>query len=268
MSVPENLEGVMRRIEKLLAISRDHRANPQEAANAAAMAASTMRKYQLDESAVIVARLQKGDDMGQDSHVPVLATWVEPLKRVPKWARFISVGIANLTNTKAVQSFVVTKKGPEACITFMGYKADVALAVHILQFLQRTIRLLRLDFQTTYTYKAKGLSSLRSYTEGMAIGICDMLRREQEAREEAAKAAIDAAREGGETAESREASCELVLVNAKLVAIKEMFGEFKTKTSPVLNGDGFSKGYADGNSISIRTPIDNPRDKQFQLKLN
>lgn len=268
MSTPDNLEGVMRRIEKLLAISRDHRANPQEAANAAAMAAATMRKYQLDESAVIVARLQKGDDLGDESHVPVLATWVDPLKRVPKWARFISVGIANLTSTKAVQSFVMTKKGKEACITFMGYKADVALAVHILQYLQRTMRLLRLDFQTTYTYKTMGLTSLRSYTEGMAIGICDMLRREQEAREAAAKEAIEAAKTEGETDASRDASRELVLVNAKLLAVKERYGEFKVKSSPVLNGDGFSKGYADGNSISIRTPIDSPRDKQLQLKLN
>ena len=57
MSTPENLEGVMRRIQKLLAIANDGRGDPNEAASAAAMAEKMMRKYQLDNADIVAAVL-------------------------------------------------------------------------------------------------------------------------------------------------------------------------------------------------------------------
>ena len=65
----ENLESVIRRVQKLLAIAEHERSDPNEAAAAAGMAEKIMRKYQLDYSAVIITALKKGDDLSTENIV-------------------------------------------------------------------------------------------------------------------------------------------------------------------------------------------------------
>lgn len=72
MTQPENLEGVLRRIQKLLAIANDSRANPEEAAAAASMAHKIMQKYQIDHTEVIMAEINRGDSMSKQ-HFTVIS---------------------------------------------------------------------------------------------------------------------------------------------------------------------------------------------------
>lgn len=94
------LEGVMRRIQKLLAIAGDDRANPAEAAAAASMAEKVMRKYQLDHADIIASELRsKAPDVG-DSAVFANMKRDDPkrpsLTKTPAWGQMLSVAIAQL----------------------------------------------------------------------------------------------------------------------------------------------------------------------------
>ena len=239
----DNLESVMRRIEKLLAIARDTRANTQEAAAAAAMAAKIMHKYQVEEADVIMVKLKAGTEMGEDAVVPTLAEWKEPLLRVPRWAGALAVAIANLTDTKAAASIVTTPKGKEACISFMGFKPDVALAVYMLKYLQGVIRGLREDFKSSHTYKLQGVASLRAYTAGVANGIIEMMN------EEIAAAKTEADAKPGKPL------YELVVAKAK--AVEERYGKMKTRQSKYEgNMNGYASGLTDGRAVSINKGID------------
>lgn len=251
------MDAVMRRIEKLLAMARDTRGNSNEAAAAAAMAARVMKKHQLSEADVVIAKMKAGDDLDTSTVVPTLAEWKEPLKRVPRWASLLATQVSRLTECRAVLSWVETAKGREACVRFMGFAPDVKLAAYMMSYLQGEIRRFRADFIGTYTYKEKGFTALRSYTDGLTIGISSVLQEEiDEALAEAAAAAATAA-----------TSCALVV--AKAAAIAERFGEAgKGKTVIITPKAGFQDGVRDGQSVTIRKAIDASPARPQQLSIS
>lgn len=252
MDQKESMDAVMRRIEKLLAMARDTRGNANETAAAASMAARLMNKFQLSEADVIIAKMKAGEDLESADYVPTLAEWKEGLKRVPRWASLLTTQIGRLTETQACLSHTLTDKGMEACVRFMGFGPDVKLAVYTMMYLQGEIRRFRADFIETYTYKTKGFTALRSYTDGLTIGICSMLQEEIEARE----------------ADKQQNATGTALVVAKAAAIAERFGEpLKPKKINLNPKAGFSDGVRDGKSVAIRRAIPQGDFNPSQLQL-
>lgn len=253
MTQRETPDAVLRRIEKLLAMAADKRGNANESAAAAAMAARLMQKYQLDEADIIIGKMKAGADICHEDYVPTLAEWKEPLKRVPRWASILTTQIAKLTETQACLAKTETNKGLEACVRFMGFCPDVKLAIYTIMYLQAEVRRHRAEFLETYTYKAKGFTALRSYTDGLIIGICTVLQEEIDARE----------------AERRTNSTSTALVVAKNGAIEAQYGPpLKTKEVKITPKAGFNQGVEDGKAITIRKAL--PQDPAFnsaQLQL-
>lgn len=252
----EDLDAVMRRIEKLLAIAGDARANPNEAAAAAAMAERVMAKYQIEIADVIIAKMKSGDGMGDSSVIPTLADWPEPLLRVPKWASLLATKVAKFTETRGIITRVKTPKGYEACLRFSGFKPDVMLAAYMMSYFQTVMRGLRDDFKKTGTYKLRGVSSLRAYTDGLAYGIMENLDIEIQRREAERK---DASLGVNGPSDSR----ELMLVDAKRRAVDEAYGEQKTSKTTINTATGFGAGVRDGRNVSVKKPIEsngNPAD--------
>ena len=62
----EDKDSILRRIQKLLAIAGDDRADPNEAAAAAGMAEKVMRKYQIDHAELIMNGLKQGHDLSTE----------------------------------------------------------------------------------------------------------------------------------------------------------------------------------------------------------
>lgn len=254
MNIPkENVEGVMRRLEKLLAISKDHRADANEAAAAAAMAAKLMLKYQISEADAIISRLVKGEDMGQDGFVATFRRDGTPVKQVPQWASIIGLAVARLTGTRA--SISQNPRG-EAVVLFMGYIPDVKTAIYTMSYLQATMSNLRRDFMETFTYKTVGVASLNSYTKGLGNGVAAMIDESMKSNQ-------------GEMAEElKPGSQGNALVVAKSAAIDEKFGEQKTRVLTMTVASEYSamKGYADGKNIKIQTAVETKYTPLAQLE--
>jgi len=119
-------EAVMRKVQKLLAIAEHDRADPNEAAAAAAMASKIMRKYQLDYAEVIMTSLKKGDDLTTGDFVASAKTNGTPVVVIPEWAGYISVAVAKLNDCGVRNAKVGVHKGG---MRFYGYTADVQVAV-------------------------------------------------------------------------------------------------------------------------------------------
>ena len=63
METPQEVsDDVLRRVQKLLALASDNRANQNEASAAADMAERLMHKYQIEHQDVIIAALKRDDE--------------------------------------------------------------------------------------------------------------------------------------------------------------------------------------------------------------
>jgi hypothetical protein len=128
MTEIDNKEAVLRRIQKLLAIAADDRANPNEAASAAGMAEKIMRKYQIEQSEVIMTSLKAGDDLGMSESVASAKTNGTKVKIVPPWAGMLSVAVGRF-NDCGVR--IGRNAAGDACVRFYGFTADVPCGDHV-----------------------------------------------------------------------------------------------------------------------------------------
>lgn len=236
MSHIENLDSVMRRITKLLAIAGDDRANPAEAAAAAGMAERIMRKYQIDHSDIIIQELKAGHDLSTADCVASAKTNGTKVVDVPVWANWIATQVAQLNSCGA--SIVMTASG-DAGLRFYGYTSDVLVAKHMFDYLVATTLRLCKKFKDTPDYAAGGRKELNSYRQGVALGIARSIKAL--IQEKATEAAAEV------TGRS--------LVVVKAAAIEEKFGKvFVTKPSSktaVRRGDAFSAGIRDGKAVNV-----------------
>ena len=228
-------ESVLRRVQKLLAIANDDRANEHEAAAAAAQAEKLMRKFNIDFAQEIANDVRKGH--GEHMVVAdVVATAKDngtPCERVPGWAQWIAVAVAHMHDCGARSQYTITEKGQEACIRFYGYDTDVKVASWTYEYLIKTVNRLCKEFRKNPRYLAGGRVVMNSYRNGMATGILHTIE------------AVAAERQAEQQAQV--ASRALVVV--KQHAIAEKFGEFKyesrttkSKFDPVAFHDGREAG--------------------------
>lgn len=231
----ENLDSVMRRISKLLAIAQDDRANPEEAASAAGMAERIMRKYQLEHADVIVASLKAGDGMDHTDCIATAKTNGTKVLEVPVWAQWVALQVSKVNDCGA--KIVRTASGEKA-VRFYGFKSDIQVAGYIFNYLVATTNRLCKEFLKSETYEREGRRSVNSYRQGVSVGILTNLR----------KVVAD------KVAEMNAASGGNQLMIVKAAAIAEHFGAAargKVSRTAVNRDDSFSSGVRDGKSVDV-----------------
>ena len=241
-----NLEGVMRRVRKLLAIAEDHRADPAEAAAAAGMAERIMRKFQLDHADVITASLKRGTDT--DFAEEFCSAGSLPEGRVDSynaWAGWLSVRVAQLYDCQ-VRYARTEKHG--ASLRFSGYASDVTVARFTYIYLVNVMKA-----AVSQRRKTHGASSLSAYGRGFVLGMCTAIH----------KIVVTKKAEMQATSTGRE------LVVVKEDAVAKHFGDVdytKGKKTRTSDGYAFASGSADGARVDVgRRAVTDTQSKNLQL---
>lgn len=249
----EDKDSVLRRVQKLLAIANDDRADPNEAAAAAKMAEKVMRKYQIEHADVVRRELESGDNMstqdctvimkrdlkGKGEHIP---------KKVPQWGQWLGVSIAKLFDCQA--RLAVDARG-SACIRFLGYASDVQVAAWTFDYLVgQTISAIRAYQKGASRSKAES----ESFRRGFVLAVNAMLQSEANKKREEMSAAVT----------SR------ALMVVKQQAVDKHFGEaaYREKKGHVKVGeaDAYWAGRVQGSKVQMRQGV-RANDGNGQLRL-
>jgi len=241
------LDDVMRRVQKLLAIANDARANPAEASAAAKMAEKVMRKYQIDHADLIEKELRsKTADLAD---AVVFANMKRddpkrpPLKQTPAWGQMLAVAIAQLHDCQVRQTIAADKFGNLASgLRFMGYGPDVKMCVFTFDYIVGTLILGTKQFNAAK--KAEGMSSKvasESYRSGFTSAVISAVNdlRDEKLSELAALANTSRA---------------LVLVDTKKKVIEDYFGGVKyvtKKSQAKTDYSAFSQGIREGRKVDV-----------------
>lgn len=222
---PENMDAILRRCNKMLAIAEGS-ANENESAAAAAMVAKIMQKYRIENSDLYLAKFK--DEAEFDS-------WEsEPTARLFKWVNFVSTSIAMLYGVRAtiVQKRVAPRKTVKV-IRFQGFKEDVQVATWTFEYLTNTILNVSKKFHADNP--KVGLSGTDSFRQAMSSRIQTRIKEHLEQQKQE------------ESVTGRE------LVLAKDNAVSDKFGDnkFRTVASQITDRNAYSAGSAAGDKVDI-----------------
>ena len=224
-----DLDAVLRRVGKLLAISGDERANPAEAAAAAGQAEKIMRKYQIDHADIISASAARDDSFDQQDIGGTMNPYARAMTATT-WAGMLGLAIAKLNDCRS--SWARSAK-LGLCLRYSGFKSDtqVCLFTHLYIVNQMVMAL-----RTHQKECGSDRSQSESFRKGFIVAVCRNL----------AVATEDKKQEMSQAVNSR----ELVLV--KSGAVSERFGEQRVKhTAFRQSGDSYSEGFAAGRKVDI-----------------
>lgn len=234
---PENLDSILRRVQKLLAIAQDERANVNEAAAAAKMAEGIMRKYQLDHSDVIMTSLKTGDDIIHSDHTAYYDTNVPAdhiAKTIPSWAAQIAAMLAPWLDCGAR----ITQTAQGKRVRFYGMRQDVMLCGWMYEYLLGIVRSqCRIFLKANKDATKNGL--VASFRRGITSGInAELGRMTAEKEAEQAKATESTGRD---------------LVVMKWDAIVKKYGAFEYGQTKVSHRDAtaFEKGRVAGRKVDF-----------------
>lgn len=229
----ENLDSVMRRIKKLLAIAEDARADANEASAAAGMAERIMRKYQIEHADVIELELKRG---GAESFASEdVGAGLNPEGRTESasgWAGVLAVQVAGLHDCQA--RYATTYKHGKT-LRFSGYASDAQMARFTYVYLVTTMAAAGRHFLKTEPYATRRDAEAfrRGFNSALCASIKDAIRAKQ--------------------AEMQEASSSRSLVLVKSTAVSAHFGPIKYVKSRgnAKGGQAFADGYAKGQSVDV-----------------
>lgn len=226
---PRDLEGVLRRVQKLLAIANDERANPAEAAAAASQAEKIMRHYQIEHADVIEASLAR-DDSFDEQDVGATMNPDAHAKSTTTWAGMLSLAIARLNDCRA--SWVRTQR-LGVTLRYSGYKSDTQVALwthlYVVNQMGQALRTFQRDTDATRTQS-------ESFRKGFVVAVVNSI-----------EAAIKV-----KHAEMMAASASRALVVTKAGAVDERFGEQKRKSSRFsTDKDGYDSGVREGSKLDL-----------------
>lgn len=228
-----DLEGVMRRVQKLLAIAQDERANPAEAAAAASQAEKIMRKFQLDHADIVRADLARSDSFETIDQPCVMKKGKgHRPQRVPIWAQWLATRLAKFHDCEAACYFTMEHG---ACIRFFGYKSDVQVCAYTFDYLTTTV----INNCRSYQRECKrDKVESDNYRRGFVMRILAALEKLQDEKD----------------SEVASQASSMALVVGKKNAITERFGEFKYKdkgfTKP-SDESAFVRGLQDGAKVDV-----------------
>lgn len=224
-----DLESVMRRIAKLLAIAGDSRGDANECAAAARMAESVMRKYQIDHADVLTVELNRGDaESFDDCDVGSTLNPEGYSREASGWAGILAVHVAKLHDCQARYTHT---EAHGKTIRFSGFAVDAQLA------------------KATYIYlvnqmvaATKRFGGGRSMNEAFRRGYCASLGQ-------SLKDALAAKRR-----EMQEASQSRSLMIVKADAVAKHFGAVKYRRSGgyrTSQGDAYASGREEGGKVDV-----------------
>lgn len=183
MSDTPDLESILRRVRKLLAIAEDGRGDPNEAAAAAQQAERIMRKYQIEHADAILAGLQNTQDFaegtcgaGENPFAPGAHSTA---------AGRLAVAVAKLHDCQARLT------DADRSIQFCGFKMDVQLARYTYMMLVNNM------VASANLWKARERAPARArgeFIDGYSREVCRLLREalEEKRREQAGAASFNA----------------------------------------------------------------------------
>ena len=161
----ENLDSVMRRIRKLMAIAQDGRGSMAEAQTAAAMAQRIMAKYKLEHQDLLISELRSRDNFGEDTREVKPSFKRDTLKQ---WAGQLAVAIA-----RANDAHVEWHEGKT--LRFWGMKSDVEVSGYMFDYLVDQVQRGTQAFFTLIPDRDRA----EDFRQGMITGVCKSLRGEQ-----------------------------------------------------------------------------------------
>jgi len=227
-----NLDDVMRRVKKLLAIAEDSRADANEASAAAGMAERIMRKYQIEHADVIELELKRG---GAESFASEdCGTSLAPEKRSDEasgWSGILAVAVAELHDCQC--RFAWTQKYGKS-LRFSGYTSDAKVARFTYVYLVTTMAAASRGFLKANPYC--GRREAGAFRRGFNSALTDSLNKATLAKK----------------AEMAEASTSRSLVLVKDDAVAKHFGVIRyAKSGRTLAGDGFAAGFEQGSRVDV-----------------
>lgn len=229
-----NLEGVMRRVKKLLAIAEDGRANAEEASAAAGMAERIMRKYQIEHADVLSVELARGGaELFKSADVGSSLNPEGRSEQASGWAGILAVSVAELHDCQA--RYATTSKHGKT-LRFQGYASDVQMA------------------KFTYLYL---VNAMAAESRAFARDNEGVTRKDSEAFRRGFSSAVNSAlrkawREKGKAMQAAASSRALVV--AKDSAVAAHFGAIKYTTRRAghsTSGQAFSDGFARGQKVDV-----------------
>lgn len=226
-------DAIMRKIRALLAMGTDGRGNMNEAEAAMRQAQAMMRKYQVEESEVVLDELRGKSHMRRASESPYAYKSSDIPTKVPAWVGVISIGVGRLTDT-VIDIIMDSQAG--ARVRFSGYAPDVEFACWLYRYLIETVHRL-----------AKERGGRRSELESFRRGAAAELQRRLYA--------LAAERDAEDKAEAGSgAGTALMVVNTKRAAVAEAFGGQRMKnTSGVRDAMSAMAGRQAASRIAIHT---------------
>lgn len=239
-----DLDAVMRRIAKLLAIANDERANPGEAAAAAAMAEKAMRKYQLDHADVIERELRskKPDlfDMAVFANMKRDDPKRPPLRKNPAWGQILAVAIAQLNDCHVMQGLALNKfKRLDSALIFMGYRPDVQVCSWTFDYVVTAC----IAGVKRFNDERKRLGipdkvATANYRQGFIFAVVEALQNMKLSKDR----------------EQASSSRALVLVSTKLKVIEEQYGTpnyVQRKSGARYDDEAMERGRREGRQVNV-----------------
>lgn len=228
MSDATSLESVLRRVQKLLAIANDERANAGEAAAAASQAENIMRKFQIEHSDVIAAQLKRDDAFNTE----VVGGTMNPDARASQtttWSGQLSLAIARLNDCKS--EWTRTRE-LGVCLRYSGFKSDTQVALWTHLYIVNAMGQALRRFQSS---NFADRSTSHQFRLGFVSAVIDSINQ-----------SIDEKK-----AEMAMASDSRALVLTKANAVAERFGKQKVKSNNYSQGRGFGDGHAEGKKLDV-----------------
>lgn len=234
----DELKKILARVQKMLAIAQDSRADPNEAATAAAQAEKLMRKYQIDHADVVTASFKQSDSFETRDVVVAMRRGQGHLpKEVPKWGQWLSVNVAKMHDCHVAN---VGQGAPGARLRFYGYGPDVECCAWAFNFLIETvIRAVRAYQRSDEFGHPRTKIASNSFRHGFVMALLRSID------------AVIAQRE----AETRQSAVGTALVVAKTSAVAGHFGEFKygsaKRSDALVDGAAFTAGVTEGKKVAV-----------------
>jgi hypothetical protein len=228
-----SLESVKRRVAKLMAIAGDDRANPAEAASAAAMAERLMRKFQIDNVELVTAQLKSGAaEFFSEEYV---GTTLDPegySKTTCAWSGLLAVAVAELHDCQA--RFSWSEKHGKS-LKFSGYAEDAQMARFTYVYLVQSMAVASRAFLRDYP--VDGRRGAENFRRGFNAALI---------------ASLNAA-SGTKKREMQAESTGRALVIVKTDAVSEKFGvvKYSYRSENTRFDRAFHSGVTEGRKVDV-----------------
>ena len=228
---------ILDRVSKLLRMARGQ-ANEHESAVAAATAERLMREHQIEQSQVILDDLSHGEGLGCED----AGQW----RRCPDWQGLLAVATARLFDCEVDRCEHSSEVGFET-LRFYGYAADAIVAKWTFEYLVDEVQRRFDSYCASEAIAADVQATARAdYRMGAVQSILSTL------------AEATAAKQAAQAVDDPEGECSALITRSKEAAIREVFGAFDYRPTPLPERPAlaFLRGRSDGRSIELRRGVD------------